>query len=375
MCSGVWGQSSSDLERFGPFARNISNGCNPHHQTHVYLPEHHHNGGHIHRGHTMKIGRKVAVTALALLAIGITVTGSGTAGAAAPSRTQANRTTSDQIRAQLAVRGPNGHVWTSSTLPGAAFYDIGGRVLSTPAIAWSDRTYASYYVAIGTDHALWVHSNLSFRWSRLVAGTAACRYAPAVNISGDSLVVACVGLHSTDVYVGAATLPVSGDNPTVTGLRNSGAQTTGSPVLTRSDGQSTLWFLSTPTGVGNLYSHTLSSAFGQRTAWHDYCAARPGVIATTGHLVGVGCQNFPMYQGAGRWNTMRWGYGANGGVDGTMQGPADAVAAANGPGSAAFFVTDSHGVVWMKAVSNDSAGSFTRVGGRSAFGVSATLFR
>ncbi len=54
-----------------------------------------------------------------------------------------------------------------------------------PAVVYSSTTGRLYFVAVGTDHALWVPTDYA-PWSRLVGAHTACNYSPAVTVLGSS---------------------------------------------------------------------------------------------------------------------------------------------------------------------------------------------
>jgi len=316
--------------------------------------------------------RSAAIGAVGLLLIGAALGGSSaaSAGTVVAARTQA---AGAPVRGELAVRGPNNHVFVAQNDEPGQFVDLGGRLLSTPAIAFSQRTRSDYVIGVGTDHVLWIFDHGSGAWHHLLsAGAASCRYAPAVAVSGSTLGVACTDASSAHLLAATATLPVDGSAPRIRGLQDQGGRSLAGPSLFFAGGTLHAWVLSETSSQGNLYSRSVTDPYGRYAHVDAYCATKPTVTAPLGRNgFYLGCQsgNAALYGGSG--HSMRWDTTGARGVSGTMSGVVGIARAAD-RSSASYFVTDLHGAIWRTNISPTGQPTWTRFGGHAKPGVSAT---
>ena len=312
--------------------------------------------------------RSAAAIVLALLLIGPALGISATASASSRVPTRAQSAVPRGVLAVLAVRAANYHVFANSDTGHSRWADLGGRVLSTPAVAYSAQTETTYYVGIGTDRQLWVRTGKQ-SWRHLVDPSIynSCRYAPAVELSGSTFAVACTGSGSGRTYVGTTTLPADGSVPILRALHNQGGYSLSGPTLLTAGSHLELAVLSTANSIGNVYLHFLSEPAGRFHRAGVYCSARAGIANDSTYL---GCQNGNPGKYGGTTDSMFFRTRDAAGVTGTMSG-AVGVAANYSASQGAFFVTDLHGAVWAKNVTPTSQAGWHRLGGQALPGVSA----
>lgn len=315
----------------------------------------------------MKICRTAVRAAVSLLLVGAGLAASASASAAAP-RSTATVNAVSTVPAEIAVRGFNNHLYARGNAQ-PSFHDLGGRIISTPAVGYSSTTGRLYFVAVGTDHALWVRTDYA-PWSRLVGGHTACNYSPALTVLGNSFVVACTGLHSRQTFVGATnTLPSDGNVPQILQVQNQQGESDGSPTLSRSGSGTYLWIIGQPHAGYNMYLRRLNEPAGTYQAEGYGCHGQAGVAGIAGDNLYLGCQNFT--PDALR-NRLNYYVGSQRGLDGTMRGPVGVARAFDGS-HATFFVTDLNGAVWMKDVSPSGVDTFVKLGGDVQRGVGAVV--
>lgn len=296
------------------------------------------------------------------------MSGSATAGSAATTARPSAVNASSTLSAEIATRGLNDHLYARSTAQ-ASFQDLGGRILNTPAVGYSSSTGHPYFVAIGTDRTLWIRTDQK-PWSRLVTAHRLCRDSPAVSVLGRSIVAACNGLYYGAVWSGTATLPATGDLPQIGALTRNGSgryYNLGSPSLSRSGTKTYLWITLPTSEGGSMYTHQLDEPAGDFHEQVQSCYGQAGVAGVLGDHFFLGCQN--LYPRTSP-NKLNYFVGTRRGLDGKIAGPVGVARSYDGA-HATFFVTDLHGVVWMKNVSVTGDDSFVRLGGHVEPGVSA----
>lgn len=179
----------------------------------------------------------------------------------------------------VAYRGSDGSLYSrqSDDVPGStdrALSSPDGRGLSSSpavAIAPSGRVY---YVAAGTNHALYVRTTLT-GWTRLVDSASNYCTQPGAAVAGSQLVFGCEG-RGAGIYVATAALPTAPGNPHVAVMTEAAHGARSGPAVYVTAGTIHLTFLGSPFSDGNTYDRTLSAP-GRHLAMT--CAGQPAAAA------------------------------------------------------------------------------------------------
>lgn len=162
----------------------------------------------------------------------------------------------------VGVRGTDGGLWVNL---GGGWQGLGGRLLGAPAVARANGT--SYYVAVGTDHALWVRGDAA-GWQRLSTGPTYCSDGPAASIDGATFTVACRGGDDALWY---AQTTLAAGLPQVGSLTSLGGILTSAPAVASVEGQITFLV----DGAANrVYVRTTATPYSA-TQWS--CVDRPAL--------------------------------------------------------------------------------------------------
>jgi hypothetical protein len=92
-----------------------------------------------------------------------------------------------------AIRGTDGQLWQK--IAGAAWTSLGGQLGASPAVVTAPRpsgTDGTVYVAVGTDHDLWVRDS-THGWQRINEAPLYCLNSPSASVIAHDLYLACEG--------------------------------------------------------------------------------------------------------------------------------------------------------------------------------------
>ena len=134
-----------------------------------------------------------------------------------------------------------------------------------------------YYIAAGTNHALYVRTTVT-GWTRLVDSATNYCTQPGAAIAGSQLVFGCQG-RGGGIYVAAAALPTATGNPHVAAMALIAHSARSGPAVYENGGTVHLTFLGSPFSGGNTYDRTLRAP-GRHVAMT--CAGQPAAAAAAG---------------------------------------------------------------------------------------------
>lgn len=265
----------------------------------------------------------------------------------------------------IAVRGVNNHLYSKYSSR-SSFTDLGGTLVATPAVGYSSTTHQAYYVAVGSDHALYVRSD-STGFTKLVAS--ACLHEPSVAVNGSVFTVACVGT-SGGVYAGTTTLPARG-NPVLGSLQAQGGQAAGAPTVFYVYGDAFLAVLGEAGSTGNVYFRAVADPAGEYSSLGEVCGAQVGFQVEAAYKQSYfGCQNGDL--AAGSINALYLETFSRYDYVGTMSGTVGIAAAKDGS-VARYYVSGTNGTVYSLTTTQTVDSPFSTVGGKVQPGVSAAL--
>ncbi|MFN2451847.1 MAG: L,D-transpeptidase family protein [Candidatus Dormibacteria bacterium] len=256
----------------------------------------------------------------------------------------------------VAVRGLDGGLWVN---PGGGWLGYGGQLLGAPAVARANG--ATVYVAVGTDHALWVRGD-GVPWQPLSNAPTYCTDGPAAlaDAASSTFTVACRGADGALWY---AQGPLTAGLPQVGGLTSLGGYLTSAPAIAVVEGQTTF---AVDGGGSRVYTRTLTTPFSPTSWW---CVDRPA-LGDAGGQAYFACH--------GTDNAMWYASDTGGGWSGTRSAGGrlvSGVSMAPIAGGAFLYAEGTDHAVWRSLVSsNGSAGGFIGMGGQVGDAVGAASF-
>jgi hypothetical protein len=131
-----------------------------------------------------------------------------------------------------------------------------------------------YYIAAGTNHALYVRTNVT-GWTRLVDSASNYCTQPGATVAGSQLVFGCEGRRGA-IYDAAAALPTATGNPHVAAMTLVAHGARSGPAVYENGGTVHLTFLGNQFSDGNTYDRTLRAP-GRHVAMT--CAGQPAAAA------------------------------------------------------------------------------------------------
>ncbi len=268
---------------------------------------------------------------------------------------------------RVAVTASDASVWTSTGY-GSSFTGLGGAVVAAPAVTWvpaSSSSGANLYVAIGSDHALYIRSQ-SYNWRALIPGGSYCLGNPAATVSGpvglSVLTVGCVAADHT-LWFGQTLAAGNGSLPTIYSMKSLGGTLSGDLAASWAGGSVT--FFGTSTSDGRVWTESvLPGNSWTQSPWA--CTGHPGVGAS-GQTAYFACEGT---DGA-LWFATNAGFGwapplsAGGSILG-------GVGVAPTSSGATAVVEGVDGTVWQRALTTSGAsGGWLYDAGHIQYGVGA----
>jgi hypothetical protein len=195
------------------------------------------------------------------------------------------------MRPQLgaAVEGDNGGIYAAAPQLGSGWHGLGGRTIGAPAVAAQpsgSRTAIPIFVAVGTNHALYVRT-LTRSWQQLSPGATYCLDNPAAAVIGNVLYVACEGGNHA-LYVGSTGAP-SGELPVIAHFTNYGGVLGAGPAIAAVGGANGTPFFFATGANGGLYTRTATHGWGRLTLT---CTGHPAAgIASASTTTYVACND------------------------------------------------------------------------------------
>jgi hypothetical protein len=268
---------------------------------------------------------------------------------------------------QVAVTALDGSMWTSPGY-GGAFSGLGGSLIAAPSVTWvptSSSTGSYLYVAIGSDHALYVRS-ASANWQPLVPGGSYCLGNPAATVSGPvGLSVLTVGCVAADhaLWSGQTLAAGNGSLPSMPSLKSLGGALNGDLAASWAGGSVT--FFGTSLSDGHVWTESaLPGSTWTQSPW--VCTGHPGTGAS-GQIAYFACEGT---DGALWFATNSgWGWTSPLSAGGRILGGVGVAPTASG---ATAIVEGVDGTVWQRSLTPSGAsGGWLYDGGRVQYGVGA----